>query len=165
MQRPPTGPAEPAPVTPRPVAADEVADFVAETLLSRDRTLPVVAITTSTSTGLPWVDPEQMAQRLGDGAEVVVLETGDATWTLSEVLPDMLAVYGGAVRIWWPGLTEGSDPYDHPLLFVRSAAQGEQVLRQVLEAVRPDTDAPATPGDGSRTSTGSGTSSGGSSTP
>jgi hypothetical protein len=145
MQRPPTGPAEPAPVTPRPVAADEVAAFVAETLLSRDRTLPVVAITTSTSTGLPWVDPEQMAQRLGDGAEVVVLETGDATWTLSEVLPDMLAVYGGAVRIWWPGLTEGSNPYDHPLLFVRSAAQGERVLRQVLEAVRPDTDTPADP--------------------
>ena len=145
MRHPPTGPSEAAPAAFRNVAADEVAAFVAETLLSPDRTRPVVAVTTSTSTGLPWVDPEQMAQRLGDAAEVVVLETGDATWMLSEVLPDMLGVYGGAVRIWWPGPTEGSDPYDHPLLFVRSAAQGEKALGQVMETVRSDTDTPVDP--------------------
>ena len=30
-------------------------------------------------------------------------------------MPDKLECYGGAVRIWWPGLTPESDPYDHPL--------------------------------------------------
>jgi predicted RNA-binding protein with RPS1 domain len=144
---------EPSGAAPRPAAegpprrltAAAIPDFVALRILAPSRKLPIVAITTSAATGRPWVDPQRAADLLGSHAEVVVIETGEATWALTQALPDMLDVYGGAVRIWWPGLTRRSDPHDHPLLFARSPAQGRAVLRRVAQAVLPAADLPPTP--------------------
>lgn len=116
----------------RLVPAAEVAAFAAD-LLSPTRTRPVVAITTKS--GRPTLDPGALGERIRTLADVALLETGDATWALSEALPSRLDVYGGAVRIWWPGLGETSDPYDHPLLFIFSESDAAQVQRRVVAAI------------------------------
>ncbi len=121
----------------RTLAPDEVPDFLRDELFSPDRELPIVAITSSRQTGAPWLDPERLASRLEGRAIVLALDTGETTWALSDTLPERMDVYGGATRIWWPGLTEQSDPVDHPLLFARTRRDGDRVFRRVLGLVHP----------------------------
>jgi hypothetical protein len=105
--------------------APEVADWVRNELLSPARERPTVAVTTRPHDGGAWVDPRALDEAIGALADIVFLETGDPTWELAEALPPRLDAYGGAVRIWWPGLTESSNPYDHRLHFVRSAVEAK----------------------------------------
>ena len=102
----------------RRLAASEIAAFVRDDLLSPARTRPVVAVTTNPNTPAAALDAERLAGDVGGAADVVAIETGEATWALTAALPSRLDVYGGAARIWWPGLTAASKPTDHPLLFV-----------------------------------------------
>lgn len=81
------------------------------------------------------MDPDSLARELGDHAEVVLLETGDATWAVSAALPKRLDVYGGAARIWWPGLVVASDPYDHPLLVIQSEYQADRARQRLLATI------------------------------
>ena len=118
----------------RSLSPDDVQAFV-EHLLSPGRDRPVVAVSTVMATRRPWVDPGQLAARLGDRAEVVLIETGELTWALNDLLPDKLECYGGAVRIWWPGLTPESDPYDHPLFLAFSQQDAERAVRQLVAAL------------------------------
>ncbi len=111
--------------------------FLVARLFSATRKVPAVAVTTSATTGEPHLDPDALAADVGEAAEVYLIPTGEATWALSAALPEKLDVYGGAVRIWWPGLTRETSPYDHPLLFARSREDGEQGRRRVLAAIRP----------------------------
>jgi predicted RNA-binding protein with RPS1 domain len=117
------------------IRATDAAAFVRNTLFAPSRTLPVVALTTSVSTGRPWIDAATLAAELGDHAQVVMLESGDATWALSAALPARLDVFGGAARIWWPGLTEKSDPFDHVLLMMRDPNQAAFARARILSAV------------------------------
>lgn len=104
-------------------------------LLAAGRERPVVAVTTPRHGREPLLDAEDLESRLDGRAEVVVLETGDATWELAHELPARLDVYGGAVRIWWPGLDEESDPDDHPLFFVRGPGDAGRVRDDVVRAI------------------------------
>jgi predicted RNA-binding protein with RPS1 domain len=65
----------------------------------------------------------------------VLLETGDATWALSAALPRRLDVYGGAARIWWPGLSTDSDPFDHPLLLIHDERDATLARQRILAAI------------------------------
>ncbi len=114
----------------------EVADFVRDVLLDPGRRQPVVAVTTPPGGGRPAVEPELLERSLEGLAEVVLIETGEATWELAGALPPRLDVYGGAVRIWWPGLEAGSDPRAHPLLFAASAPNSTTLLANVMGRVR-----------------------------
>ena len=113
----------------------DIEAFVRETLLAADRKTPVVAVTTSVTERRPWIDPEELALELGDRAEVVLIETGEATWALSAALPKRLDVFGGAVRTWWPGLSAESNPYDHPLQIIRSAEEAARAKERVRAAI------------------------------
>jgi predicted RNA-binding protein with RPS1 domain len=121
----------------RTLLAEDVGAFVRDELLAPARARPVVVISTIPHAARTWVEPEELAAALGDAAEVVVIETGDPTWELARHLPPRLAVYGGALRIWWPGLTVDADPYAHELLFVRSEHEAADVARRIVEAIRP----------------------------
>lgn len=110
----------------RTLTADDIPAWVEEQLLAPDRTRPIVAVTSHPRAARGWVDPEELQRALGDLAEVVFLETGEATWALSEALPPRLDVYGGAMRVWWPGLSRESDPYDHRLYFAYSLDEAER---------------------------------------
>jgi len=123
----------------------EIDDWVRSELLDPERRRPIVALTTSTSTGRYWIDPNSLEERLGEWADVVALETGDATWELADALAGRLDVYGGAMRVWWPGLTLESDPYDHKLYLLRSEEEAQRgaaaVESELRRRARPRADA------------------------
>ncbi|HLQ37584.1 MAG TPA: hypothetical protein VK348_07275, partial [Planctomycetota bacterium] len=120
----------------RRLTETDTAPWVQGTLLSPTRTRPIVAVTSHPHTDRAWIDAAELSAALGDLAEVVFLVTGEATWALSESLPPRLDVYGGAVRIWWPGLEPASDPYAHRLYFVRSQHEAGLVFAEIVAAVR-----------------------------
>ncbi len=80
---------------------EEVREHVHLWLLAPERELPEVVITTRH--GRTLVEPGALARRLGGRAQVVLVETGEATYALRDVLGDELAVWGGAARVYYPG--------------------------------------------------------------
>lgn len=114
----------------------DVSAWVRDVLLSTSREKPIIAVTTRPRTGSPWLEPTELAKELDGLAEIVCLETGDPTWELAEALPPRLDAYGGAVRIWWPGLRADSDPYDHRLYIIHTAVQAKAVFEELVEQVR-----------------------------
>ena len=119
----------------RSISMDEVGEF-ARYLLDPARQLPVVGLSTGPRETIPKVNPRSLAGLLRGRAEVAVLVNGPITYALAEALPrPELAVYGGAARIWWPGLEAESNPYDHPLLQNRGTST--ELARQIVERVWP----------------------------
>ncbi len=114
---------------------EKVEAFVHEVLLDPQRTVPVVAISTVPKTDHVWIQPQPLHDELGDSALVVIIETGDATWRLSGLLPDRLDVFGGAVRVWWPGLHADSNPYDHPLNLIFDERKADNTRRQIVRSI------------------------------
>jgi hypothetical protein len=119
----------------RTLTEHDVPEWVNATLLSPTRTKPIVGITTHQGSDRSWIEPDALARDLGELAEVVVIPTGEPTWALSESLPPRLEAYGGAIRIWWPGLTRESNPLDHRLYFVQGLADADRVRRAIVEAI------------------------------
>lgn len=125
------------------VTLDTVEGFAAA-ILDPGRIRPLIAVTTRGRFAPSLVDPEAMAQTVAGAADVALVPTGDVTWRLSELLPPKLEVYGGAVRIWWPGVTPDSDPHDHPLLFVWDEDDARRAAARVRAAVGSPAPADAT---------------------
>lgn len=114
----------------------EVEAWVRDVLLSPNREKPIVAVTTRPRTGNPWIEPTELSKALDGLADVVCLETGDPTWELAEALPPRLDAYGGAVRVWWPGLRADSNPYDHRLYIIHTANQAQDVFHELVQQIR-----------------------------
>jgi len=115
------------------LAAEEVEAFVREELFAPARVLPVVALPTRFRGPLPF-PPAEAVRRLGTRAVLVALETGEATWALTAALPAGCDVYGGAARVWWPGIDPRDRAEDHPLLLARLPGQKPEIL-DLLEFV------------------------------
>ena len=62
------------------------------------------------------VDGRELASDLAGSAHVMVIDW-DVTYEFSRIVVDEWSCFGGAVRIYWPGLFdfETDDPYVHPL--------------------------------------------------
>lgn len=125
--------------------AADVRAWVRDVLLNPQRERPVVALSTRPRTGSTWLEPKELDDAVGDLADVVCLETGDPTWELADALPPRLDVYGGAIRVWWPGLREDSNPYDHRLFFVHSSTQARSVFDELVESIRGEDGRPSAP--------------------
>ena len=117
------------------LATHEVNAFAETVVLTPTRTLPMVALTTDARTGELTVDAGWLTEHLDGQADVVALETGDATRILSDALPAGLGVNGGAVRVWWPLTTRGVHPHAHPLMFV-APLPALPLERRILNAIR-----------------------------
>jgi hypothetical protein len=103
----------------RTIGRDAVPGYL-NFLTSRDRQIPVVALSASRD-GELYLDPARTADRLLGLAHVVVVDP-DASFAVSDGLGKELSCYWGAVRIYWPGLRRGDDPYHHRL-FVGGALE------------------------------------------
>lgn len=112
------------------------ADVAELARLIRDpqRTQLIVGVTTQPSRDAPFLDPDELARRLGERAQVWVIVASDHAWALTEALPPKIDVYGGAVRAWNP-IAAGSQPYpsDHPQWTVFSADDAPRVIEGVVE--------------------------------
>lgn len=109
---------------------------LADQALDPTRVEPIICVSTRHGESQPLVDADALAARVGT-LTVHVLPTGELTWELSAKLPPGLEVYGGAIRIWWPGLAPTDDPRDHPLVFCwapyEASAASERVLRELAQ--------------------------------
>ena len=102
---------------------EEVREHVHLWLLAPERELPEVVITTRH--GRTLVEPGALARRLGGRAQVVLVETGEATYALRDVLGDELAVWGGAARVYHPGFALSDRASMHPRIYAFEGRESE----------------------------------------
>ncbi len=85
-------------------------------LLSARRKRPMIALTRSLSTGEPVLVSGDVRGVVGPGPRIYYIPEERLLRVLQETLGRSLALPVGAARVWWPGLSAGSDPSEHPLV-------------------------------------------------
>jgi len=120
----------------------DAGESLALEIQSGNRTIPFVVVSRAFGrTALPKLD-EKLAHDLAGVANVYSIDA-DASWALTDVLRKPFSAYGGAVRIYWPRLTDHDDPFRHPL-WTATRLQGistdphaalERIRRQVRTIV------------------------------
>ena len=111
------------------VPDDQEAREVAELVTSSDRRLPIFAFTLRDD---DVIDGSVVSRALAGLAHVVLIRSS-LSWLLDDLLPAGMNVYGGAARLWWPGLTNLSNRWDHPLWTAEISAR--RITTQVTESV------------------------------
>lgn len=117
-----------------PVAATEdQGELLAAEVMDPDRTEPIVCLSTRAGEDRPAFDHHRVRKEVGRDAIIRAVRTGPASRFLSQLLPQQLGVFGGAARIWWPGVDDDSDPRDHPLILDRMGRYGPRAIEVLGE--------------------------------
>ena len=103
-------------------------------ILSEDRAHPLVGLTCRAGARDPALPVDRVCEIVGEGIPVYVIEPAQARASKT-LLPDRHAVFGGAARVWWPGVSEGSDPF-HPVIFDATGVYGEDALERLAREFR-----------------------------
>lgn len=120
---------------------DDGVRALADLLVDPDRVLPMVVVTPAERYDDrddmyregPVVDEHAIAEALVGLAHVAVIDTTALTYRLTDYVGRELSVFGGAVRLYWPEVTDGDRPPVHPLwLPDRLAEPRNQPLEKVL---------------------------------
>jgi hypothetical protein len=106
--------ASPIAVAPHVFRGSTGGDTLSSLLLHKERTLPVVTISTHFGLTIHREIAGRMARDLVGLATVAVMDD-DAAWTVTQKLGKHLSCFNGAIRLYWPGLTLESQPLRHPL--------------------------------------------------
>lgn len=108
-------------------------------LLDETRTRPIVVLSPASDTGKPRVPVESLRHRFT--GVLAVIQTMEASAALSDALGDGLHVYGGAVRVVYPGASLDGSQYDHPMFmtFPEDDPQrtADAIVRHVLGHAAP----------------------------
>lgn len=106
-------------VTPVPQMVTDDASFTqfCELLFADTRNLPVVVLTQQGDDGDYTLDPYRFAKSVRGLAHVFCLPFA-WTFRLTERVGKRLSVFDGAVRTYYPGLTDADDAFKHPVAFV-----------------------------------------------
>ena len=108
-------------------------EALASLILDPAREVPVVAITSRRREREPAIDPDEVLAIVGPDVVVHYVPDGPLTRRLEELLPRRMHVFGGAARIWWPGVGADADPRAHPLVQDRYGVYGSQAVRELRE--------------------------------
>jgi hypothetical protein len=84
-----------------------------EDLLRADRIDPVVGMTDRGSGGAPLLPYAQVRGIVGDDARIYLISSQPLR-DLRNAIGSPFALSRPAARVWWPGLSNASDPADHP---------------------------------------------------
>lgn len=117
----------------RRVTTPEGARALATHLNGNARDRPVIVVTTPHGRTEPWIDIEEIVDQVGDIAEIYLVPTGPHSWDLSNNLPAMTQVYGGAGRVYPVGHEWASEPRRSPLRFAYSAAEGPKATTALID--------------------------------
>lgn len=115
------------------VADPAAVEALARLILDPAREVPVVALTSRRREREPAIDPDEVLAIVGPGMVVHYVPDGPFTRRLEELLPRRMHVFGGAARIWWPGVGADADPRAHPLVQDRYGVYGSQAVRELRE--------------------------------
>jgi hypothetical protein len=107
------------------VKEPEVDDFVEDSLCSANRALPILLISPEGESPF-CIAPESLADKLAGLCTVVVLETRSATFRLTDLVGRELSCFNGACRLYWPGFSLRSNPWQHPLFLADAVRRSEQ---------------------------------------
>lgn len=108
------------------------AERLAGRLLDPARSTPVVVVTIPSGNEEPWIDVAELADAVLGLAEVAVMPTDASSWRLSELMPPGTQVFGGAGRVYPPGLEWTTDLSRSPLRFAYSAADRERATNALI---------------------------------
>jgi hypothetical protein len=122
-----------------------------EDALEAQREVPIVLVSVDNATREPLVDPQELARRLAGMARIAWLSTVSASRRLKDELmvrgfSEKFGCFHGGVRILWPGLQLGDDPYDHLLLLpvrlypIPNRVRTEHVAGTICEMIAEDED-------------------------
>ncbi len=98
---------------------------LAKSILHRKRDFWIVVLTARRLEVMPALPAMVVREIVGPNVPIVFLKSHLATH-LSTLLPAKTQVYGGALRVYRPGVTD--DPWGHPLLVDPSGEYGEEIL-------------------------------------
>ena len=98
---------------------------LARSIMHRKRDFWIVVLTSRRLESVPSVPPMIVREIVGPNVPLVFLKSLLATH-LASLLPPRTHVYGGALRVYRPGVTE--DPWGHPLLYDPSGEYREEIL-------------------------------------
>ena len=111
--------------------------LLAELVTSESRRLPVIALTCEPGSSSPRSRLDALGYELAGMAHVWIIPP-DCTHLLGELLPaPRLGVADGEARIWWPGVSELSNPSDHRLS-AQSHAGTAGAIRSLVQRVATD---------------------------
>lgn len=103
-----------------------------EAIVSPVRVYPIVALSCKFNRADPPVSVERVGEVVWDTVPIYVIESRESR-ALSELLPDGLGVFNGAMRVWWPGVDGDSEGRWHPLVYDRSGEYGEAAVQRLAE--------------------------------
>jgi hypothetical protein len=137
-------------VAPVVLGEREVPALVVDVLEPR-REAPIILVSVDNATREPLVDPQELSRRLAGMARIVWLSTVSASRRLKDELmargfSEKFGCFHGGVRILWPGIQQGDDPYDHLLLLpvrlypIPEHARAERIAGQFCEMIAEDED-------------------------
>ena len=103
-------------------------------ILREDRAHPLVGLTCRAGARDPALPVDRVLELVGPAIPVYVIEPPQARASKA-LLPDRHSVYGGAARVWWPGVSKDSDPF-HPVIFDATGVYGEDALERLAKEFR-----------------------------
>lgn len=108
------------------VDSDEKAQLVCDDILDVERRLPIIAISEIDATGETIVSSDDLAHRLAGVARVIQIKN-QQTFIFSRRFGRFRSLFGGAVRVYWPGFSETDDPYRHRLVLAERLTTEDEI--------------------------------------
>lgn len=124
-------------VMPELVSAEH-ADVLAAELADPARPYAVVVVSRRVRDDVPLLDAVALADRVAGVAKVYELADRWSAFRLTEEVGKQLSCYDGAVRVYWPGFSLQSDPFQHPLWTAWQLADDgavERTMRQISRSL------------------------------
>ncbi|HEY2200366.1 MAG TPA: hypothetical protein VGH56_00650, partial [Solirubrobacteraceae bacterium] len=104
---------------------------LAEAILDPQRDYPIVCLTARPGERHPALPPAAVREIAGPEIPIYFVATRRLTRYLGGLLPPRFDVWDGATRVWWPGVSELSDPLEHPRIYDSSGSYGEDSLQRL----------------------------------
>jgi riboflavin biosynthesis pyrimidine reductase len=106
-------------------------DRLSAHLLSADRAHPVIALARCEDSDEPVLWHDQVRAVVGAGVAVYFIPDELLLDRLKDALTRKLGLMPGAARIWWPELSQRSDPHDHPLVLSLEGERRSELLAEL----------------------------------
>jgi hypothetical protein len=113
------------------LSSEQELSAFAEAILDTRRDYPIVCLTARAGEHHPALPASAIREIVGDGIPIHFIHTGPLTRYLSRLLPPRFDLWGGAARVWWPGVSTHSDPLEHPLIYDPSGLYGQDSLEKL----------------------------------
>lgn len=104
---------------------DRDVEQLAKSLLHHKRDYWIVVLTARRLEEVPSIQPMAVREIIGPNVPLIFLRKWVAS-RLATLLPPRANVYGGALRVYRPGV--GDDPYAHPLFYDETGDYGDNAL-------------------------------------